>query len=68
MISDVHLDLSAPNMPIFILIYATDAQPAVFKRMAAGKRLYLGQVLMTHNPAGREIPNAVTVHNAMLPV
>ena len=66
LISDLREDLSAPDMPVFVLTYASDEDLAA--RTFTGKRRYLKTVLLAHNKAGRDIPNTTTVHHGRLPV
>jgi len=66
-VTDLRMDLEAPEMPVFVLTYVTDAELAQIKQISS-KRPYLRQVFMAHNRAGRDIPNTVTVHHGRLPV
>ncbi|MBT3381281.1 MAG: hypothetical protein HN742_06715 [Lentisphaerae bacterium] len=65
LVSDVRNDLSAPDMPVFVLTYASDEDLA--KKTLTGKRKHLKTVLMAHNKAGRDIPNTTTIHHGKLP-
>jgi len=66
LVSDLRKDLSAPDMPVFVLTYLSDEELAT--RTSTGKRKYLKPVLMAHNRAGRDIHNTITVHHGKLPV
>lgn len=65
LIADLRKDLSAPDMPVFVLTYASDEDLAA--KTLTGKRKYLKTVLMAHNRAGRDIPDTTTVLHGQLP-
>lgn len=65
LVSDLRKDLSTPDMPVFVLTYASDEDLA--KKTLTGKRKYIKTVLMAHNKAGRDIPNCTTVLHGQLP-
>ena len=67
LVSDLRADLGDSDLPVFVLTYMKDEDLLKIKRQA-GKRPYIGTVLMAHNRAGRDIPNVVTVHHGRLPV
>jgi len=66
LVSDLRKDLSVPDMPVFVLTYASDEDLAA--KTLTGKRKYLKPVLMAHNRAGRDIPNTITVLHGQLPM
>jgi len=66
LISDLRTDLGASDLPVFVLSYMKDEDLAKIKK-PAGRRPYIGTVLMAHNRAGRDIPNVTTVHHGSLP-
>jgi hypothetical protein len=65
LVSDLRKDLSAPQMPVFVLTYASDEELA--EVTLTGKRKNLKAVLMAHNRAGRDIPSTTTVLHGQLP-
>ena len=63
LVSDLRRDLNTPEMPVFVLTYASDEVLAPITLAKSEKK-----VLMAHNRAGRDIPNTVTVHHGRLPL
>jgi hypothetical protein len=65
LVADLRRDLSAADMPVFVLTYARDEDLAKATE-PKGKRKYHRTVLMAHNKAGRDIPNTTTVIHGKL--
>jgi len=63
LVSDMRKDLNAPEMPVFILTYASDEDLEKSEKLSSGKRKYLKPVLMAHNKAARDIPKTTTIHH-----
>ena len=69
LVSDLRKDLSAPDMPVFVLTYASDVDLDKKNTKAfTEKYKYIMHVLKAHNRAGRDIPNTVTVLHGKLPL
>ncbi len=70
LVSDIRKDVAAPEMPAFVLTYASDEDlnKLSAEGTATGKRAHLGIVLKAQNRAARDISKTVTVHHGKLPL
>lgn len=67
LVSDLRKDLATPDLPVFVLTYASDEDLAKATG-DTGKRKFIRTVLAAHNRAGRDISNTTVVHHGKLPV